>query len=327
MKSRTPLIAGLVALFFTTMLNSGSAAGSVPFSLAVIGDTPYGSAQMEKLPGRIDQLSADPDVQVVSHLGDISDPITCSATYYMKVKAIFNRAYDPFVYTPGDNEWADCHRAVDGHTSPLGKLTSVRSVFFPTAGRTLGAHPATVTAQAGYPENVMFDRGGVTLGTIHVVGSLDDMVAWSGLGYTAPTSAQRSEEESRRSADIAHLNAIFTHAKEVQSRGVVLMTQADMFVNTATSAVAKYGPFARAIAAESKSFGKPVLLMNGDTHSFKSDKPLSAGSAWLSRYQISGTVANLARITVEGGKYLDEWVKVTVVPTSTVFQAQRVIFR
>ena len=34
---------------------------------------------------------------------------------------------DPLVYTPGDNEWTDCHRANNGAYNPLERLAFVRS--------------------------------------------------------------------------------------------------------------------------------------------------------------------------------------------------------
>lgn len=54
----------------------------------------------------------------------------------------------PLVYTPGDNEWTDCHRVNNGAYDPLDRLAAVRKTFFPRPGFTLGP-PMRVDSQAG----------------------------------------------------------------------------------------------------------------------------------------------------------------------------------
>ncbi|MCU1549314.1 MAG: hypothetical protein JWO29_2265, partial [Arthrobacter sp.] len=148
----------------------GTAAAATSYSFAVIGDLPYGSAELGLLPKRIAQINADPDVRMVGHLGDIGVG-NCATTYYQAIKTSFNKFADPLVYTPGDNEWADCPRARAGKASPLNRLSALRSIFFPTAGRTLGQNRLSVVAQSGYKENVRFAAGGLTISTLHIVGS------------------------------------------------------------------------------------------------------------------------------------------------------------
>src|SRR5262245_33938356 len=58
----------------------------------------------------------------------------------------FQRA---FVYTPGDNEWTDCHRVNNGQYNPLERLSFVRSVFFPLVGQTTGGQVRPVRSQGG----------------------------------------------------------------------------------------------------------------------------------------------------------------------------------
>ena len=47
-------------------------------TFAVIGDVPYGAAQVAKFPGWIDQINADPDVSLAFHVGDIKNGSTRS---------------------------------------------------------------------------------------------------------------------------------------------------------------------------------------------------------------------------------------------------------
>ncbi|HEY8721149.1 hypothetical protein [Pengzhenrongella sp.] len=304
-----------------------TAATTTPFSFAVIGDNPYGSTALAAFPGRIGQLNADPDVQLVSHLGDISSPIDCSDGYYATIKSMFDTFVDPLVYTPGDNEWTDCHRAAVGQANPLERLGAVRNVFFPVPGLTLGQNAISVNAQYGYEENVTLSEAGLTFAAVHLVGSYNDLAAWTGLGYTTPTSAQLSEESARNSADKALIQSAFASAKADGSRAVVLLMQADMFTGSPGSTYkTAFKSIVQTISAESLAFARPVFLFNGDTHIFLMDHPLTT-SKWLSFYGLTKSVPNLTRITIEGGSTLDEWAKVNEVSTSSVLQVQRVLFK
>jgi Calcineurin-like phosphoesterase len=131
------------------------------FTFAVIGDIPYGDAQIARFPKVIDQINADPTVQLVDHLGDIkSGSSTCANEYFAMIKADFDRFVDPLVYTPGDNEWTDCHRPNNGSYNPLERLAKVREVFFPCPDKTLGHNSVRVWSQAdqGFVENVSYSR-------------------------------------------------------------------------------------------------------------------------------------------------------------------------
>ena len=305
----------------------GNASAATTYSFAVIGDTPYGSSQLSLFPKRIAQINADADVRMVGHLGDIGAGI-CSDSYYQKIKANFNKFTDPLVYTPGDNEWADCHRASIGKANPLERLSAIRSVFFPTAGQTLGQNPISVTAQSGYKENVSFAAGGLTISTLHIVGSENDLRPWSGLGFTKATVEQVAEEKARVNAAVAQVQSAFATAKANNSRAVVLMTQADMFApgTQSTGYRNAFQTIVRVIASESKAFSKRVFLFNGDSHSYAKDNPLT-NPKWLSFYGISGAASNLTRVTIEGEANVDEYVRVNVVSTSEVLQIQRVLYK
>ena len=72
---RAGLAAALVAGLASAVVGAGSAQaageGKAPFTFAVIGDIPYGDAQIARFPRVVDQINADPAVAFVDHLGDI----------------------------------------------------------------------------------------------------------------------------------------------------------------------------------------------------------------------------------------------------------------
>lgn len=289
------------------------------YTFAVIGDIPYGDAQIANFPKVIAQINADPAVQWVDHLGDIKNGSSvCSDAYFQMIRHDVDQFRDPLVYTVGDNEWTDCHRPNNGGYNPLERLDTIRKDFFPHPGRTLGQHPARVQSQAdqGIPEDVRWQRADVSFAALHIVGSNNSLAPWT--GHTTPTPEQSAEVLARTAAVIEEIHETFAQARRHNNRAVTLLTQADMFDPTVPNpAFADYygfQPIVAAIARESAAFRGPVYLFNGDSHVYNSDKPLGAGSSWLAFYGITTPVANLTRITVDGSTAVNNYLRVTVRP-------------
>jgi hypothetical protein len=286
------------------------------YTFAVIGDVPYGADQIAAFPGWIQQINEDRAVRSVVHVGDIKNGSSvCSDAYFDLIRADFDTFEDPLVYTPGDNEWTDCHRVNNGAYNPLERLDRLRSVFFDEPGRTLGEHRLHVEAQRGFPENVVYHRAEVTFVAANVPGSNNGLQPWSGLGNTQPTPAQVQAVADRTAADIAVLRKAFAEARERGDRGVVVMQQADMFDPSYVPTwgdIGAFQPWIQAIIDEASRFDGPVYLLDGDSHVYNTDKPLAAGSPWLSTYGVHGSAGNLTRVTVDGSSNNKDWLKVTV---------------
>ncbi|MDP2292833.1 MAG: lamin tail domain-containing protein [Actinomycetota bacterium] len=314
-----PLVAALTGLtpVVTVAADQVPAPAPVVTTFAVIGDTPYSSLQLANFPYVVDQINADPDVDWVAHLGDIkSGSSVCSDDYFATVRSQFDRFVDPLVYTPGDNEWTDCHRTNNGAYDPLERLDAVREVFFPVRDRTLGQNPMRVDSQwrIGLEENVRFSDRDAVYAAAHVVGSNNGLAPWT--GKTAPTFQQAVEVTVRSVADLALIKTAFLQAKLERDPLVVLMIQADMFdptvVNPVFADYSAFQPIVKLIAQEAAAFSGKVLLLDGDSHGFVVDNPLASGSKWLSFYGVRKAVSNLTRITVEGSTGVDEWLKISV---------------
>ena len=288
------------------------------YSFAVIGDVPYGDAQLAAFPRWIQQINRDPAVRSVVHLGDIKNGSSvCSDDYFRLIRSDFDTFEDPLVYTPGDNEWTDCHRANNGAYNPLERLAKLREVFFDHPGRTLGRTAVPVTSQAGrgFPENVRYHRAGVTFLAADVTGSNNGLQPWTGLGETEATPEQRAAVRDRVSADIDALHDAFAAARDRHDRGVVVMQQADMFDPTYTPTwddISAFQRWVQALVDESARFRGPVYLLNGDSHAFRTDRPLAAGSSWLSTYDVHGAADNLTRVTVDGSSNGTDDLRATV---------------
>jgi hypothetical protein len=228
----------------------------------------------------------------VVHLGDIKDGSSrCDDSYFAARLADFKTFADSFIYTPGDNEWTDCHRANNGGYLPTERLDAIRRVFFPVHGRTLGAGAETITYQSdAFPENVRWTQSGVTFAALHIVGSDDDQATWYGdrvvNGERKPETAEEralrvQEYTTRGAATLAWIDATFDAAERDGSAAVALGLQANMGNQSA------FAPIQAKIAARATRFAKPVLLMEGDSHLFLVDRP-------------AGMPANVTRFVVQG---------------------------
>ena len=300
--------AAAVAAGNGTPVNSGSANA---LTLGVIGDVPYGSAQLEQFPAWIAAINGDPKVDIAVHLGDIkSGGSRCDDSYYETIAAAFATFRDPLVYTPGDNEWTDCHRVNNGSYDPLGRLAKIRQLFFPNPGVTLGGRKKQVLTQTGYPENALWLQSKAAFATLHVVGSNNSLGNWT--GNAAPTAAQLVEVNARIAATLSWVDETFDTAEESAAAGVVLMMQADTFEGT-NETLAGFGAILAKIEARAGAFDGPVLLLQGDSHSYTVDHPLAGAS-------------NLTRIVVQGSAdFPGEYLRLTVDPRSpALFSWQRV---
>jgi hypothetical protein len=306
---------------------------ATPVTFAVIGDTPYGQPQLDNFGNDIAEINADPHVRLVIHVGDIKNGSSrCDTSYFQTVLDDFGRFDDPLVYTPGDNEWTDCHRANNGGYDPLERLTTLREMFFATPGQTLGLRSKAVDAQAApYVENVRWSQGRVEFGALNVSGSNNDSAPW--FDAATRTQAQIDEVVGRDAANIAWLDHVFASAADHDAAAIVLAIQADMWdpaFSGAADQPASYDhftSFVQALATHTRVWGRPVLLLNGDSHIFADDRPLSSDAPAYQRsmYGIADAVPNLRRITTNGSTTpCHEWLRLTVDPRSPdVFSYER----
>jgi hypothetical protein len=366
------LAAAVVAASSMTTASAQTDADPSALTLAVYGDAPYGTApadtaQFLAMPGFIDSINADPDVSTVVHVGDIhSGKQYCTESYDTSVADLFAHYQDSLVYTPGDNEWTDCHKAAEGggkyntttgqidyvldpvaHTpidyasgDPVANLDLVRSTFFNRPGWTLGGGDLHVQTQArdfdpahpsdaNYVENVMWQRKGVLFVTLNIPGgSNNDTDPWYGAPAMSPVQSQEVAE--RTGADLRWLDHAFTVAQTGNAQAIMIISQADMWEldGKPVSHLTQYEPFVAALAARTTAFGKPVLLFNGDSHTYRSDNPLSpsapcvieaAGGTETSCVSAASAhpgydVANFHRIVVHGSTFPMEWLKLTILP-------------
>ena len=136
---KSPLKTILLSAVFALGSAALTSAQAAPFAFVALGYIPHnipaGYAPFEKLISAVKGGS-----------------VPCTDENLQKVRDEFNLFAQPLVFTPGDNDWTDCHREKAGKFDPLERLAKVRQMYF-TPGRSLGARPMPLLSQPGLIEN------------------------------------------------------------------------------------------------------------------------------------------------------------------------------
>jgi hypothetical protein len=315
----------------------------------------------------INDINSFNKVEFTVHVGDIKRGNTlCSDNVYTENVVMFNRFAKPFVYLPGDNEWTDCHRANNGSFNPVERLALIRNTFYPT-NQSLGSTTMTLNRQSDqtaaptaycpappdplgtltaselpagcqFRENVLWTYGVVLFIGLNQPGSNNNRGRTKSI-WQDPTDA---EFTARNAANMAWLEAgLNLAASDDTIKGVMIMSQAnpfERFVEPPSSsndsqvfARSGYADLIKKLRDHAVSLNKPVIVVNGDTHYFRVDKPLTTtypacngatATAWDLNPCVAvaaptsgnpGRIMNVTRSEVFGDADAD-WVKVSVDP-------------
>ena len=92
--------------------------------------------------------------------------------------------------------------------------------------------------------------------------------------------------------------------------------------------IGNYTIFVHELAQRSLHFGRPVLLINGDSHVFGVDQPLANPTGTTGVVHNTAAVPNLTRITVQGSTTApSQFLRLTVDPHSPqVFSWENVAY-
>jgi hypothetical protein len=297
------------------------------FNFGLIGDLAYSQEEEPRLENVLADLDRTPLAFVV-HVGDLGSPRTgaCTDALLARRLAQFRASSNPLIYTPGDNEWTDCHdqQGFPGG-NPLERLAKLRELFF-VGEESFGRRTLPLIRQsaggdaklAKYRENVRWEFGGITFVTLHVVGSNNNR------GRTAENDAEFAE---RNAADLVWLRESFARAKSSDSPAVMILQQANIFPDfppfpgDPKQEPSGFTELREAIANEARAFGKPVVLVHGDSHYFRIDKPFMR-----LRKADEPALESFTRVETFGTPH-DHWVEVTADPAdSNVFTfRQRIV--
>jgi hypothetical protein len=330
------------------------------FSVALWGDLPYNDVQAETgVPNLVADIN-NSDIAFSVHDGDLKagsaipgsqTPTDCSDAMYEQALNFLNAFERPAFFTPGDNDWTDCDRTINGPYDELERLQHERSLFFSndtsfgkkklktevqTAATCLGTTSSTgqPTFATACVENRRWTFHDVVFATLNVQGTCNNRCS-SGAGDPA---GDEPEFQARNAADIQWLQQTFQAAKEQNAAGVMLIAQADpgwdlsdvtraplrnpRTLAETDSAIDGYQSYLLALRNEVAAFKKPVAYVHGDSHYFRIDKPLQdAQGRFLENFTRVETFGDNA----PNGNNSAQWVKALIDPHSRdvfAFQAQ-----
>ena len=234
-----------------------------PVTFSVIGDIPYSTGEISELQTHLDDHNLYSPSEFFVHLGDIkSGSSPCVRSWYEDVASQMSGLAVPTFIVPGDNEWADCDDPDLGWQYWTDNFLAFDTQFC--------ASPQ-VWRQSIRTENFAFIQSGVLFIGINLI-----------RGFVAA-----GEEAIRLQDDADWISEqVSTHGSSMRS--VVVFAQAAPFTE----------PFASQFEATSASFGKPVLYLQGDGHSWIDDRPFVS-------------TQNIRRIQVERGIAANPPIEVT----------------
>jgi hypothetical protein len=334
-RSLTVLKSALIVSYFMLFLSGCATIQGVQgarFEFALIGDVPYDARHEKEFANVMKEIDVT-DLAFVVHNGDFwwdgaqwtekaGGLPPCSDEIFQDRLGLAQSSRHPFIFVPGDNEWADCHRSKPRTYDPLERLTKLRQMFF-QGDRSLGRRAMRLTRQsedtryARFRENVRWTYGDVLFVTLHVIGSNNN------LGRTPEMDAEYSE---RNAANMAWMGQAFDLAMRSGSKAIMIIAQANPrfenswppnvqqrymlaglgFKSPETRRATGFDEFLAALEKETVAIGKPVVYVHGDSHIFRVDKPLFGSTSRRS-------IENFTRVETIG--YPDtHWVRAIVDP-------------
>jgi hypothetical protein len=298
-----------VLLASTALFLTAYSAHADGFKFVALGDNPYG-APAEVYPSfevLIKTINERAPAFAV-HIGDTKSGSTpCDNAMLDQQLKYMNTFASALIYTPGDNEWTDCHREKAGKFDPLERLDYIRKAYFANPAKSLGAAPMDVESQsalmadkfARFVENRRFVKDGVMFMTAHVVGSNNN--------FEVRDPKAVAEYFERDAANVAWLDNTFDAAKVRDAKAIVVAFQADMFefdFNEEQDETflrhSGFQNFGNALVKKANEFGKPVLIIYGDSHTYHVDRPFPKTAPNVTALEVFGeTDMNAVEINVE----------------------------
>ncbi|GEO84429.1 MULTISPECIES: hypothetical protein [Alphaproteobacteria] len=296
-------------------------ADDTAYTMGLWGDMPYAKADDQpRIPALLDDMNAS-DIAFSMYDGDIKDGSSkCTDDIYESAISMFNTLKKPVIYVPGDNEWTDCHRTNNGGYDNLERLDHIRKTMFTTAD-SFGAEKVALEHQGKpgekFSENTRLVRGPAMFVGLNVPGSNNNKVnddkdcTKKSARTPEQCAADNVEYVERDAANIEWLHGSFEAAKAANLKGVMLVLQGDLGFDIPETededesrlpGLEGYAAFLDAVYNETAAFPGQVVLVHGDTHFFKMDKPMKDATHML---------PNFTRLETFGSPNV-HWVKVTV---------------
>ena len=268
----------------------------------VIGDMPYTdteSALLEHPDGAIAKAIKALNPPVLIHLGDFKrGRLSCTDELYKdNYRQIAQLNPHKIVYTPGDNDWADCDRFnMSARYDELERLNTLRQIFFHQDAHQLTKDIPGLIRQEGFIENALWEIDPVVFATLHIPGNNNGRKEI----LRSDIQAALDEADYRDQSNGKWLQQLFAAAESAQA--IVIAFHTDMFDFDHDKPVCSaenrtecdgYRMIRELIKTKALQFKKPVLVIHGDTLAYCLNQPYTE-------------IPNLWRLNAPGDiKYVD----------------------
>ncbi|MDF3837063.1 hypothetical protein P3W85_29525 [Cupriavidus basilensis] len=272
--------------------------------VALLADQPQWPAAEAGTTRLLDYLAAR-RLDFAVHLGGIKgDTESCGDTLLTARQRLLDQSPLPLFYLPGETDWAECHRPVNGHFDAMERLNRLRELFFP-ADTTLGQRVLPLMRQSdqatfrSFRENIRWTAGNVMMVGLNLPGDNNHYRSEGG---------RNGEFEDRREANRQWLTRAFSLAQQQNLPGIVVLEHADPQFGNGWEQRGKpslldgflrrrprdgYLEFKRQLRDLAGRFRGQVLLVHTGAGGFGIDTPLKDASG--------KTLRNFTRVVLPGG--------------------------
>lgn len=286
----------------------------IDFTFIAIGDVPYGEWQIEEYKNKFIPMLQQSQAEFFIHIGDIKGGSSaCSDARLGMVLESFNQLKQPLFYTPGDNEWTDCHRPRTRakqklseeeakFTYPKERLQYIRKTYFKDPNISLGgtAGVKIVAKSQGkvdpkyeeMVENQMWSYKDILFASLHIVGSNNNAPMSNG----KQSIGDKEEFEKRDRANIDWMKEAFAKAKLTNARALILYYHAEVNFDPDPKQQGGFKNFLTELTRQAPYFSGQILLIHGDSHRMQLDRPLA-----IPGNRFGDPIANIMRLEVPGG--------------------------
>ena len=308
---------------------ASQAGGPDSYTIGLFGDMPYNAQGKADYPILLQDINRS-NVAFSMFDGDLKagGDGPCSDSLYTTALADFNSLERPLVWVPGDNDWTDCWGRYGPGTAPFSdpieRLNHERQLFdvHEPEPRQADAHADAPVERGRAVRDLLRERplelrpGRLPRAQrpglerqLSVPRHRSEAVDGAGRDAEIERQQKLRRSRARRPTSLAG-RGIRSTRSAFDAKGVLIVWQADPNFNNEQHLTNPHDgdafpDYVNALRTETLAFPGQVVLVHGDSHYFKVDKPLTLPSGKV--------LGNFTRVETFGAASTD-WVQATIDP-------------
>ncbi|WP_064435322.1 hypothetical protein [Pseudoalteromonas neustonica] len=271
------LMSSIIVLVSASSLSASPIEAKPVTDFLVMADMPYTIIDHKNLAptGLLGKKIAQTPHGFLMHLGDMkagAEPCTDKLLTTHK-QLLSTLTEQPFVFTPGDNDWTDCDREnLTPRYDELERLAFIKELMFDKAYLEKLTTLTGFKRQTSMTENARWQFADVEFMTLHIAGT-----------HNGRRQVLKSDKQmAYHHADLRDSNNLSWLAQaDPKAKAYVIAFQADIYTHKTEQAACSelvtancdgFKIYRDALAQFAQSVEKPVLVIHGDTGEFCQQK-------------------------------------------------------